>query len=448
MTALRSPAQPPPNQPTGACLARLWLGLSQLCMTLVLMALAFTMSKDSAEVAVISARGRSSDVRVFPGARQRPTFPRPPGATDAAVATPSVAERIEAAVGSPRNAAITEELVLADPGCDVLVYTMFRTKDGEAIVEEVVSYYLAHGSIAVLVADNSDHDRVEKVLQPYIAAHRVIYERLRKLEIIGSETETAVHEGGSLRSYALSFARLAQLSTKPFWLLSVDDDEFLLPMSSEQGVPADPTKSICSFLSQPKTQEWKSIRFRWKMWGSSGLQETPPERLSIESYTHSSPQLEKSGKAAYHLNHPDTDLTTWVDQDNMLTGKTRFGGPYFMHGNNQLLAKREEDEEGPRLWGKIWKATRGVNYKTRYKEDKTRGMLQSCCTNHFMRGLKAFHSHFGNWNGTGFRRNEQEELERRDQNQNENKALAFWGCPVRRVMEKVASKPLTAECKT
>ena len=146
MTALRSPAQPPPNQPTGACLARLWLGLSQLCMTLVLMALAFTMSKDSAEVAVISARGRSSDVRVFPGARQRPTFPRPPGATDAAVATPSVAERIEAAVGSPRNAAITEELVLADPGCDVLVYTMFRTKDGEAIVEEVVSYYLAHGS--------------------------------------------------------------------------------------------------------------------------------------------------------------------------------------------------------------------------------------------------------------------------------------------------------------
>ena len=59
----------------------------------------------------------------------------------------------------------------------------------------------------MLVADNSDHDRVEKALQPYIDDHRVIYERLRKLEIIGSETGTTPHEGGQLRSYALAFVR-------------------------------------------------------------------------------------------------------------------------------------------------------------------------------------------------------------------------------------------------
>ena len=58
---------------------------------------------------------------------------------------------------------------------------------------------------------------------------------------------------------------MARLSTKPFWLLSVDDDEFMLPMEGDQGIPADPTKSVCSFLSQPKALEWKSIRFKVQM---------------------------------------------------------------------------------------------------------------------------------------------------------------------------------------
>ena len=58
---------------------------------------------------------------------------------------------------------------------------------------------------------------------------------------------------------------MARLSTKPFWLLSVDDDEFMLPMEGGKGIPADPTKSVCSYLSQPKALEWKSIRFKVQM---------------------------------------------------------------------------------------------------------------------------------------------------------------------------------------
>ena len=90
----------------------------------------------------------------------------------------------------------------------------------------------------------------------------------------------------------------------------------------------------------------------------------------------------------------------------------------------------------------------GPNYITRYKEDKSRGMLNVCCTNHFMRGLKQFHSHFGNWNGTKFQRSEATELKRRDRSDVQNKCLEFWACRVRQVMEKVAGTPLTPECKS
>ena len=90
----------------------------------------------------------------------------------------------------------------------------------------------------------------------------------------------------------------------------------------------------------------------------------------------------------------------------------------------------------------------GPNYITRYKEDKSRGMLNVCCTNHFMRGLKQFHSHFGNWNGTKFQRSEATELKRRDRSDVQNKCLELWACRVRQVMEKVAGTPLTPECKS
>ena len=129
----------PGKQLEGTSLVRQWM--PQFCTAVVLTVLAFTAGQDSAKINAVTSRGRASTRSVFGG--QRPDYPN---SSMAAAATPSTVERIEAAVASPRHRAITEELVVADPGCDVMVYTMFRTKDGEAIVEEVVAYYLAQGS--------------------------------------------------------------------------------------------------------------------------------------------------------------------------------------------------------------------------------------------------------------------------------------------------------------
>jgi hypothetical protein len=66
-----------------------------------------------------------------------------------------------------------------------------------------------------------------------------------------SPTDRKTHEGGSLRGVALYYARVASMSAIPTWLLTVDDDEFVLPWRS--------AAPLCRYLASPEASRYKQV---------------------------------------------------------------------------------------------------------------------------------------------------------------------------------------------
>eukprot|EP00040_Diaphanoeca_grandis_P020931 m.111325 g.111325 ORF g.111325 m.111325 type:complete len:439 (+) comp28112_c0_seq1:498-1814(+) len=231
--------------------------------------------------------------------------------------------------------------------CDKLtLVTMLRTRDSAVYIEEVIAYYLAHGSKVVHVIDNSDDESVLDVLRPYILKKLVAYESItaEKIKEPINRIQTSL-DGAILSKVAHAYARQAAVHSKPFWLLSVDDDEFVLPNMdfSERslGKTLDPSTSLCALLGDPRVAAYKSARFRWRFVGSSGITAMPiPDVLCIEEFVKMSERVDaKIGKSAFHLNHENTSINVWIDQDENLINDlgNRRGGPYFMHGNDPKL---------------------------------------------------------------------------------------------------------------
>ena len=122
---------------------------------------------------------------------------------------------------------------------------------------------------------------------------RVIYERDHYFDQTQASETAKPREGGNLREHALTFARLAAVSPRPAWLLSVDDDEFVVPAiqdtnlaklvallstavpgqaqagaaitsdaAFEQSTRFYANRSLCRYLSDKKILRWKSLLFR------------------------------------------------------------------------------------------------------------------------------------------------------------------------------------------
>jgi hypothetical protein len=280
-----------------------------------------------------------------------------------------------------------------------------------------------------------------QVLSPYVRRRQVILERVANFLSEPSEKQR-VRNGGNLRAVALHYARLAAVSPTPTWLLSVDDDEFVLPWRT-----ATP---LCRYLASPEAARYKVVRFLWRKVGSSGLAELPTERLTVEAFVNMSTlPLFPIGKPAFYLNHANVTLQTWVDQDNLnVQNGNREGGPYFMHGNNGLLTKRRYGDAAVGLHGRRvphamstigCSAGRGVwaGYTTGSFDEKLTG---TCF--HYMRAQKTSIHRNAMWSKSGgrVRRSAASDAEFRDWNEVAEPAMTRWRCAVRVVMGGYAAR--------
>jgi len=281
-----------------------------------------------------------------------------------------------------KNATRSKEgtaVVASAPGkpksCGLIV--MFRTHDSEDYIEEFVAYYLAQGASLVHVADSSDHPRVHKVLRPYIKRNLVYYEQF---------VFDKIKHGVELHGMAMRYiSRYSNARDRRWWLLSVDDDEFVLPHEyyyfnfsenpdgdgwfsngaserkrKELYHKSNSTFRLNEFLCMDEVLQYKSVRFAWRPVGTNGVKtqpkhnygNTPGALLDIERYLGMKLLWgirQRTGKPAFQINHPDVNETIWMEQnlnDKVLQSHKRPGGVYFLHGNNPHLGKKAVLQHG------------------------------------------------------------------------------------------------------
>ena len=153
------------------------------------------------------------------------------------------------------------------------------------------------------------------------ARRYVVYEKLSDSAYSdGGAVSTSVGDldGGILRYIAAGYARQAAAEDMPYWLLSVDDDEFVLPIrdfkEGDASRKLDARQRLCEYLSKPESLRFKSIRFRWRRVGSSNISTAPdPSVLNVDQFVRMEAvqdwnrRTRMEGKCAFQLNHPEID---------------------------------------------------------------------------------------------------------------------------------------------
>mmetsp|Transcript_13713 Transcript_13713/g.20704 ORF Transcript_13713/g.20704 Transcript_13713/m.20704 type:complete len:471 (+) Transcript_13713:54-1466(+) len=309
---------------------------------------------------------------------------------------------------------------------------MFRTCDSEKYVEEVVAFYLAQGATLIHIIDSSNHGDVYDILLPYIELNLVQYDKF---------TWDYKQQHRALSLVAHSHIRyLNRLkSGKAWWLLSVDDDEFVMPhkyFCSARTIDENTalldhfdscrtktleelhkTMTLVDFLGRDDVRRYKSVRFAWRPVGTSNISNDPEKnygqnqsfKLDIERFTRMARLCCNSrflGKTAFQVNHPKTSLFLWLSQASPTTKRPK--GPYFMHGNNPKLGNDSLLQHG------------FVYHLTRSKEDVTRRQeYHGYAKSDFYRDFKL----------------------RREINEVIDGALAAWSLRIKTIIDIVRNRP-------
>ena len=89
---------------------------------------------------------------------------------------------------------------------------------------------------------------------------------------------------------------LALLATpgpgKPGVMTATTEDEL------SKNTHFEANRTLCRHLSDPRTLRWKTLLFRWKWVGSSGLTEMPPGALYTEAFVKMGLKIDRMGKSA------------------------------------------------------------------------------------------------------------------------------------------------------
>eukprot|EP00002_Diphylleia_rotans_P032948 TRINITY_DN6969_c0_g1_i6.p1 TRINITY_DN6969_c0_g1~~TRINITY_DN6969_c0_g1_i6.p1 ORF type:complete len:660 (+),score=111.97 TRINITY_DN6969_c0_g1_i6:49-2028(+) len=230
-------------------------------------------------------------------------------------------------------------------------------KNEARFIREWIEFHLIQGFQHFLIFDDDSEDSIDVILQPYIKAGIVEYNKL--------DTKfNRFNKNGNIRTQSWCYQQsLKYYNGKAQWVAFFDPDEFVYPV--EQDSVIDFLKSYTSF---------GGLIVRGVIYGSSGITERlPPNQTVIESFTHRGNLMPFENQVTFCL------VKSIVRPDYAIAGNTahifKYKPPYYAVDENM-------DKASATLvyWEKTPKLIRFHHYKVRTKRDweekKIKGVVQ------------------------------------------------------------------------
>lgn len=155
---------------------------------------------------------------------------------------------------------------------ELAVAAMFQ--DDGRFLREWVEFYRLQGATRIYLYDNLSTDGGGAVLAPYVAEGLVT---LTDWPYLGTGMPQFLAICCGTYEDALERARAEGVK----WLIVVDTDEFMFPTRAPD---------LRSFLRDFEDDQVGGVVAHWQLYGTSGVDEVPPDRLMIELLRHKAPQ--------------------------------------------------------------------------------------------------------------------------------------------------------------
>jgi hypothetical protein len=167
---------------------------------------------------------------------------------------------------------IFSSLQAEEKGCRYFLSICAIFRDEAPYLEEWIEYHRLVGAEHFYLYNNNSQDHYLEVLAPYIAQGVV--------ELIDWPSRYVTEDWLSDQIKAHNHC-LEKCREETAWVGFIDMDEFILPLDR-----ADLVFFLSEYADQP---EVGGIRINWQLFGTSGLEEIPPDKLLIESLTLKAP---------------------------------------------------------------------------------------------------------------------------------------------------------------
>eukprot|EP00924_Labyrinthula_sp_SR-Ha-C_P013095 snap_masked-scaffold_12-processed-gene-9.24-mRNA-1 protein AED:1.00 eAED:1.00 QI:0/-1/0/0/-1/1/1/0/397 len=312
---------------------------------------------------------------------------------------------------------------------------LMRTQDGTAFISEVLSYYLVHGATKIYLVDYSNTTNVRREISWFVDNNYVEYFHSENFEF---KEQTA-----QLHKYGLDIIKTYIDDPNPWWLLSVDDDEFVLPASRKLAendrmftrpiveesnrkreviLQKNLEETIKDFLCQESLLKYKTARFIWRGVGTNGVERVIDKngKLDIDVYTNMQYVRNargERGKSAFHINHPEMSTEKWDHQGYEGSAgsiEKRKGGSFFMHGNIEEKYFKTVDDA-------LFLSDKGEH---QFLGDYS--MFITGYTYHFSRSKEQLFDRANRWKNPRIRKNKINDAKKKDVNEVYDAVLAHW----------------------